>query len=63
MHTTHAAIHASSGSNRLRLVLCDVGHDRYLVDFTDVTSIQRSNVISRMPTAERHDGGTGHHAG
>ena len=57
MLTTHAATPASSGSNRLRLALCDAGHDRYLVDFSDVTSIQQSNVISRMPTAERPDGG------
>ncbi len=57
MLTTHAATPSSSGTNRLRLALCDVGHDRYLVDFSDVTSIQQSNVISRMPTAERPDGG------
>lgn len=44
-------------AGRLRLALCDAGHDRYLVDFSDVASIQQSNVITRMPTAERPDGG------
>jgi chemotaxis signal transduction protein len=47
---------SSSRDGRLRLALCDSGNDRYLIDFSHVSSIQQSNVITRLPTLDQPDG-------
>lgn len=45
-----------TSSGTLRVARCSVGRDKYFIDLGGVASIQQSNVVTQLPTAEQRVG-------